>query len=278
VQPGSKIDYEWPAEVVTLTFRGPSRIAVTSPAGRAESPADGTTAVLTVRPVRGPPVPALSVSYHTAEDGRERLELRRALVPWAATRADAFDAPATPAPVPELAGGDWACGRAVFFSDTATCSKCHTVRGGAPAERVGGAIGPDLSNLVHRDYALVLRDIAEPSAAINPDYVTYQVSLRDGRVLTGAVRTDGDRLLVGDLEARVTTVRQSDVAEMTPTARSVMPEGLPKVLGPDRMRDLLTFLLTPPPAGAKNSGAVRSGSRNGGAAPAEAHRVLMTAE
>jgi putative heme-binding domain-containing protein len=253
VQPGSKIDYDWPAEEITLTFRTSDRMSVISPVGRAEA-GDGYTSRLTVRPTRGQTVPvevrmltngrvpALAVSYHTAEDPRERpLELRRALVPWAVSRSDAFDAPAAPAPVPELAGGDWARGRAVFLSDAAACVKCHAVRG------QGGAIGPDLSNLVHRDYASVLRDVAEPSAAINPDYVTYRVSLKDGRVLTGAVRTDGDKLLVGDLEARVTTVRRSDVDEMTPTASSIMPEGLPQALGPDRMRDLLMFLLTPPP-------------------------------
>jgi type 1 glutamine amidotransferase len=34
---------------------------------------------------------------------------------------------------------------------------------------------------------------------------------------------------------------------MEPATVSLMPEGLPEQLGPDRMRDLLTFLLTPPP-------------------------------
>jgi hypothetical protein len=34
---------------------------------------------------------------------------------------------------------------------------------------------------------------------------------------------------------------------MTPSAVSTMPEGLPRLLGPERMRDLMTFLLTAPP-------------------------------
>jgi putative heme-binding domain-containing protein len=104
-----------------------------------------------------------------------------------------------------------------------------------------------LSNLVHRDYASVLRDVTEPSAAINPDHVTYQVSLKDGRLLTGTVRTEGDTLLVGDLQGQVTTVAKAAVEEMQPLVHSTMPEGLPQSLGPDRLRDLLTFLLTEPP-------------------------------
>ena len=53
----------------------------------------------------------------------------------------------------------------------------------------GGTIGPDLSNLIHRDYASVLRDITHPSFAINPDHLSYTVTLNDGRMLDGVVHT-----------------------------------------------------------------------------------------
>src|SRR5439155_18182162 len=118
--------------------------------------------------------------------------------------------------VPELAGGDWAGGRAVFFGDRAGCAKCHTVWGR------GGAIGPDLSNLPQRDYHSVLRDVAEPSFAIHPDYITQVVALKDGRVLTGPVRTQGDTLLVGDAAGHVTTVSRSAVEEISNSPASVM--------------------------------------------------------
>src|SRR5581483_900415 len=104
--------------------------------------------------------------------------------------------------------GDWARGRAVFFSDQAACSKCHAIWGR------GGSVGPDLSNLPQRDYHSVLRDIAEPSFAIHPDYITQVVALKDGRVLTGPVRTQGDSLLVGDAAGAVTTVSRSAVEEV----------------------------------------------------------------
>jgi putative heme-binding domain-containing protein len=128
----------------------------------------------------------------------------------------------------------------VFFGDQAGCAKCHTLHG------QGGGIGPDLSNLVHRDYHSVLRDLADPSFAINPDHITYRVDLLDGRSLTGSVRTQGDRLLVGDVAGKVTTIDRADVEAMTPSRASIMPEGLPKALGPDRLRDLMTFLVTEP--------------------------------
>jgi len=62
-----------------------------------------------------------------------------------------------------LAGASWGRGRRIFLSDEAGCAKCHIAHG------AGGEIGPDLSNLVHRDYASVLRDVTQPSFAINPD-------------------------------------------------------------------------------------------------------------
>ena len=101
--------------------------------------------------------------------------------------------------LPELKGGDWTRGREIFFNEKNLCVKCHQVRGR------GGRIGPDLSNLIHRDYESVLRDIHSPSAAINPDYITYFVALRDGRALQGVLRTEGDSLVIGDQKGRQVT-------------------------------------------------------------------------
>src|SRR5262249_44312636 len=134
-----------------------------------------------------------SPSFSTNEDRRPRpLQLHRALVPWADTSAKALDAPAVIARAPELEGGSWARGRNELFGVQAACSKCHAIDGR------GGDIGPDLSNLVHRDYPSVLRDIENPSFAINPDHLTYTVNLKDGRTLTGVVRSSGDKVRVGD--------------------------------------------------------------------------------
>jgi putative heme-binding domain-containing protein len=243
VQPGSRIDYEWPAEKVTLVLASPSSLTVNG------SPQPQ----LTVSPKANELVPvevvlktaargaALNLSYHTAEDARPRaLPLHRLLLPW----ADASEQGAEPVVrqrAAELEGGSWARGRKVFFSELAGCSKCHAVQGH------GGAIGPDLSNLVQRDYQSVLRDVTEPSYAINPDYITYRVVLKNGRVLTGAVRTEGDKLLVGDEKGQVSTVKRDEVEQLQPSPRSIMPEGLPQALGPERMKDLMTFLLTEPP-------------------------------
>ena len=128
------------------------------------------------------------------------------------------------------------------MGDQAGCSKCHTFA------HEGGGIGPDLSNLPHRDYDSVLRDIKRPNYAINPDYITQSVLLADGHLINGTVRTSALQLSIGDAQGRVTKVPLGDVDKIEPSPLSVMPEGLLERLGEQASRDLLTFLLTKPPS------------------------------
>jgi putative heme-binding domain-containing protein len=255
VQPGSMLDYSPPPEEVTLVFESPELIAIQTPQnvvketktkdGRTQiqvklNPKEGDLIPVEVELATREKMPTLHVSFFTNEDSRPRsLALNRHLLPWAATKRQS-ESDVVQREISELNGGNWARGRELFFSDQALCSRCHQVKG------LGGLTGPDLSNLVHRDYESVLRDIRDPNAAINPDHITYAVELTDGRTLTGVVRTDGDNIIVGDNTGKECAIRKTRIESMIPSRISTMPEGLDKALGPDRMRDLLTFLLTEP--------------------------------
>jgi putative heme-binding domain-containing protein len=256
LQVGTHLDHTPPPEQVTLTFRAAGPITVKTTAG---SPSTATTpdghrlAQLKLTPKEGELVPveivleanrpaqSLEVWFATAEDERPRaLPLRRFLLPWATLKSQP-ETRVAKQQVPELQGGNWVRGRQVFFGEPAGCSKCHQVRG------QGGQIGPDLSNLVHRDYASVLRDIVEPSAALNPDYLTYVIELKGGRVLTGVPRSaDADHFVIGDNAGKEVTVARAQIATMQPSPVSTMPNDLAKAMGPERLRDLMTFLLTEP--------------------------------
>jgi putative heme-binding domain-containing protein len=259
VQPGAKLDYELPAEDVTLAFKASGSMKVTAPNAsgglKVEGNASETTGTLGDSPKDGrmTPVefrvnspwldgPKFAPTFFTNEDKdtRRPFPLRRALVPWADTKAD-LGKPVIVPPPKELEGGSWARGRKVFFGEAAACFKCHSVYS------QGGTIGPDLSNLIHRDYPSVMRDITQPSFAINPDHIGYVVRLKDDRTLTGVIRTEGTKLHIGDKDGKTTTIDKADVAEMRPSPISVMPDDLLKKLTPEQQRDLLTFLLTPSP-------------------------------
>lgn len=251
VQPGSQLDYEYPPEDVTVTVASSAPLKLTTPNGVS---VEGPSVSFTVRPKPNTPVLVelrltspggvvpLAARFTTNEDNRPRpIPLRRVLLPWADTDVRTLGKEAVAVRPPELAGGSWARGRAVFFGEPAGCSRCHAIHGR------GSDLGPDLSNLVHRDYASVLRDITAPSFALNPDHLTYVLQLANGRTLTGVVRTVGDKLRIGDAKGVVTEVARADVEQMAPSAISTMPEGLPQLVGPERLRDLMTFLLTDPP-------------------------------
>ncbi len=149
VQPGSKIDYEYPPESVTVAFRAASQESklqlITSAANRAQLAATNTDshiaftvpdAVEKLVPVEirlakeGGPA-ALAVEWTTNEDKRPRpFPLRRLLLPWADTSGKTEDALIAAQP-PELAGGSWARGYREFFGEKAMCAKCHTMYGAA---------------------------------------------------------------------------------------------------------------------------------------------------
>ena len=269
VQPGAKIDYEWPAEEAIVTFTGnrdvvvqasrrgaaaqlPTELSVLCDQKNIErqlatfrTSADETEPIDFVVLMRTgkSSVPQLTVSVQTDEDTSPRtLQLHRFLLPWVSVAAgNSADAKDEPQQIAEIEGGSWARGRKVFRSEAAGCFKCHSIGGGGPK------IGPDLINLVHRDYASVVRDVTNPGFAINPDYIGHVVALNDGRILTGILQSDGDHLLLGDEKGVITKLQKSDIDTMTVSKTSVMPGGIAQKLTPEQWKDLMTFLLTRPP-------------------------------
>lgn len=255
VQPGAVLDYEWPAERTTVTVNSPQLLELRAwPAGsegqvivehgqqlQLTAPADPASLIPLELSLRtGPGSVQAEITWHTNEDPAARpFALPRFVLPWAPSGS--VEEPAATARLAELEGGSWGRGRRVFQGAVAGCSRCHSTDG----RSVG--IGPDLGNLIHRDYASVMRDIRLPSFAINPDYTGQVVQLRDGRVLTGVLQTRGGTLSLGDAAGRWTVLERSEIEQIQPSPISVMPQGLLDKLSADEVRDLLTYLLTPAP-------------------------------
>ena len=259
VQPNVKLSYEYPPETVTVIFRSDSRFNVLTKA-KVESgnAAPANTALpyekrITIESQRdewlplevlittGHGWPKLEVSFITNEDRRERpLALRRFLLPWAVP-ASAQPVASAKREIPEIAGGDWQNGKKVFFGEKAGCFKCHQVSG------EGGKIGPDLSSLVQRDYASVYKDITQPSAAINPDHIAYNVETKDGNSLSGVVLSETpESVVLGQVTGTNITIAKNQITSMKASSVSLMPEGLLQQLTVQEQKDLLTFLLTTP--------------------------------
>lgn len=195
--------------------------------------------------------PLFHAAYSTEIDPTPRpIPLDWFQLPWSPSSPPPLP-PAMAAAATNLAGGDFHRGQLLFTSEQLKCGTCHKMRG------VGGEIGPDLSNLIHRDAASVLRDIKDPNATIHPDYVAFRVRLRDGAELTGFIPSESETSVrIRGVDGKETLVSPAEIREMSVSAVSAMPSGLIDGLGEAQVRDLLTFLVTEPadlPPGAGRS-------------------------
>ncbi len=245
-QPDSTLDFAYPEESVTLVFQASAPLQLR--VGDIPVQPDRNAARIRVRPREhrwlpveitlptGAGEPRLDVSWVTEEDSRPRpLPVRRILLPWAQPYLVAMNS----SHPPEIEAASWQRGKEIFFGEQAACSKCHKIRG------EGGNIGADLSNLIYRDYASVLKDIVEPSAAINPEHIAYNVQLADGEAQTGVLfKNDAQEVVLGLATGKNQRIPKADVVSIEASAISLMPEGLMSGLTEQQQRDLMRFLLT----------------------------------
>ncbi|HLJ92431.1 MAG TPA: PVC-type heme-binding CxxCH protein [Gemmataceae bacterium] len=127
-------------------------------------------------------------------------------------------------------------GRLIFQQ---TCASCHTLFG------QGGLVGPELTGSQRRNLDYLLENILDPSALVPSDYQVTVVTLKDGRVIAGIIKSDVDKVLKVQTEKEVLFVPASEVEERQKSSQSMMPEGLLTKLKEDEVRDLIAYLQSP---------------------------------
>ena len=247
-QPLSHLDYEPPAEDVTVVFKSDAPLELVATANM-EKISDREVRFTQKNPARdrwvqyyltvSTPVRTLDVSAYSSRDPRPRALPTRRFLNGHAQPAPPDDLTRT---IPEIAGGNYEAGHALF-KGKATCANCHQLRGD------GVRVGPELSNLSHRDYTSVLRDIANPNATINPDAVGYVVTLKDNTAVVGTrLAETATELQIAQPGGAVAKIDKANLAKIEPMTVSLMPTGLDKALTTEELRDLMTYLLTEPAA------------------------------
>ncbi len=131
--------------------------------------------------------------------------------------------------------GDAVHGKAVFEEH---CARCHMPR------KQGGRVGPDLSGVNNKTKEELLKAILDPSAAIEPRFVNYMVTAKDGQVYDGVIanETPAAITLRGGTEDGDQTILRRNVAEVRASSISLMPEGLEKSVNKKDMADLISYL------------------------------------
>jgi len=137
-----------------------------------------------------------------------------------------------------LPPGDATRGHAVFAGRTGACTSCHAMA------YVGGRVGPDLSHIgAIRTPRDLLEAIVRPSASFVRSYEPSVVVTADGRSFQGVVRDEpGGMLAVQTSATAVERIPRELVEAIEPGRVSLMPHGYDKLLSPQELADLVSFL------------------------------------
>ena len=124
-----------------------------------------------------------------------------------------------------------------LFDDN--CAKCHMPR------KQGGRVGPDLSGINNKTREELLTSILNPSFAIEPRYVNYVLTTKDGRMYDGVIvsETPGAITLRGGSEDGTDqAVLRRNIADIRASSISLMPEGLEESLSKQDIADVIAYL------------------------------------
>jgi putative heme-binding domain-containing protein len=125
---------------------------------------------------------------------------------------------------------------------TERCASCHKLF------HKGGNAGPDLTQYQRNHLGTLLVSIIQPNAEIREGYEAYEIEMEDGRTLTGFLTDrDGQVLVLRMLDGQDVSLPVSEIAEIQPTGRSLMPEGLLDGLSEQQLRDFFAYLRSSQP-------------------------------
>jgi putative membrane-bound dehydrogenase-like protein len=127
-------------------------------------------------------------------------------------------------------------GRSVFAK---ACQQCHVLFG------TGGTVGPELTGSNRGDLDYLLTNVYDPSALIGKDYLAHVVATKDGRVLTGIIRSEDKDAITLVTANETLTIPKPEVEDRKPSESSMMPEGLLATLSDHEVRSLVAYLASP---------------------------------
>ena len=137
-----------------------------------------------------------------------------------------------------MATVNWEAGNAERGSKVFRDRSCLACHGGSTR------LGPDLKGVggrLSRDD--LFTSIINPSRDVAPAYRVTNVDLKDGKRLSGLIVFESaDGLIVQTGAAETRRIATSDIESRTPSARSLMPDGLLKGLRPEDLADLYAFM------------------------------------
>ena len=109
----------------------------------------------------------------------------------------------------------------------------------------GEAVGPDLSRIgAAMNREKLIESILEPSKEIAPAFVTWLVTIRDGKQHIGVIVGEGfdSTLTLADAQGKRSVLQITDIEDRVAQKTSIMPADLQGQMTRREFADLLAFL------------------------------------
>jgi uncharacterized protein len=134
--------------------------------------------------------------------------------------------------------GDTGSGKVVFEK---SCAKCHRF------DSLGVAIGPDLTGMSAHPKAELAIHMLDPNRSVEGNFRVFVVHMHDGRILSGMLAAETQTSLeLVDVDAKRHVLQRAEIEELTPSSKSIMPEGFEQQHTPEELNNLLEFLIQRP--------------------------------
>ncbi len=130
--------------------------------------------------------------------------------------------------------GDAARGRQVF---TQRCVTCHR------ADGQGMQVGPDLITVKTKGRDGLLTAILDPNKEVAPQFIAYNVEMKDGQSFIGLIaKDDATGLTLKMIGGAEQTIPRAQIKGSSSSGQSLMPEGIEAGMDVQAMADVLTFI------------------------------------
>ena len=128
--------------------------------------------------------------------------------------------------------GDGKAGETLFAQRCVVCHKSGE----------SGA-GPDLATLRNKGAPMLLENLLVPDREVAPQYLLWEITLRDGSRLGGVIADErAGQLTLWFADGSSRKIARGDIVKLVNLNRSLMPTGLEAGLSLQEMADLLAFL------------------------------------
>lgn len=117
------------------------------------------------------------------------------------------------------------------------CAACHRVG------TLGHLVAPELASVKNKSEADLLIAILDPNREAQPNFNTYTIETKAGRIFSGIIAAESDNsITLRRAEGKEDVVLRSGIEELISNGVSLMPEGLEKELNRQELADVIAFI------------------------------------